>query len=250
MLNKSTFVKAALTAVGMVAFCGTASAEPTCTVNNNYCHVIFTMNNFTSSTFTQFNTPGYGFSGTGANISAPQSAGTYTSVANNGTTNTTLGNTYQLDSSGNGSLALSAQIKGLAAITWTLTQGGELSFNWKMSGQSSIGSISYLFINGKRVATMVGPTDTSLIGGVSTPTPTAGQLAFYGLNGGDTISFRLSGGTTSASNTTKLEIFSFKGVPEIDGAVLPAGLLLMGIGCVSYRRRFHANGEMANTLAI
>lgn len=179
----------------------------------NFCHAEFDVNNFTSSTFRSaaqgFNTV------TGANATAPNSG-------------SATGMTYSIDSSGFGAISMTSLKNVTNTITWTFTTGGYFSFDWLISGQSSNGAKSYVIKNGG--------TPILLGTGVSALSNVFGHYG-YNVTAGQTFSLRHVGTTNNLNNSSQLQVSSFKGVPEINGGVLPLGMLLLGLLFIAAKRK-------------
>lgn len=209
---KSIFL--ALAAVGgLLASASQAQAAPcVATAANNFCHASFNVRAFTSSSY--INAPG-GFTATGANTNAPLSG-------------SNTGRTYSIDAEGYGAISLTALRNVTNQITWTFTTGGYFSFDFLISGQSSNQAKSYFIYNGG--------TPFLLGTGTGPATNVAGSFA-RNVNAGDTFTLRHVGTTLSINNSSQLQVQSFQGVPEIDGGVLPLGLLLLGVMFIAAKRR-------------
>lgn len=211
-------------------------------VGTNFCHATFDVNTFYSSTFTKANTS-TAFTTTGATASgaAPSTAaatnnyGVGTSQATTAllapytttgaTSITTKGNTYTIDSTGQGAISLVALKNATNEIIWKATQAGPFSFNWQISGTGSPGSSAYVIVN--NVATLLGVGPSSIHG------TTYGSYTISNLTVGETFGFEYVGTTQSTTNTGQLQVYSFKGVPEINGGTLPLALLLLGLTYVA-----------------
>ncbi|WP_298174568.1 hypothetical protein [Novosphingobium sp.] len=188
----------------------------------NFCHADFNINNITSSTFRNATAQAAGFNGTtGANASAPDSFATG-------------GMSYAIDGTGYGAISIKSLKNITTTLVWTATQAGPFRFDWIASGQSSAGANFYVVING---------TQTLLTNTATAAVPKSGTSTFnVGL--GQTISFRVVGTTNNALlNSAQLEVSSFKGVPEIDGGILPLGMLLLGVLFIAAKRRDAGEGE-------
>lgn len=200
--------------IGVLGMSQVAVAAPCVpTAATNFCHADFNMNSFTSSTFKN---TALGFNAsTGANANAPNSA-------------SATGIGYTLDSTGQAAISMTALKLVTNQITWTVTQGGAFSFDWLISGQSSLNAKSYLIING----------GTPILLGTGTG-PLANVSGHYSttLTSGQTVSFRHVGTTSNLLNSSQLQVSSFKGLPEINGGILPLGLLLLGLLFIAVKRK-------------
>ncbi len=208
----------------------------------NFCHATFDINKFTSSTFTTANITTNVKAQTSGSTSVKNAAAATASAQAvtdgfNATTGantnapsgyTVGGSNYNIDGSGYGALSLKALKTVTTQITWTATQAGPFAFDWLVSGQSSSGAEAYVVIDG---------TQTLLTQSATSLAPVAGHTTVnVGL--GQTLSFLLIGTTNNALlNSAQLEVSSFKGVPEINGGVLPLGLLLLGLAFIAVKRK-------------
>lgn len=213
-------------ATGMLLSASPAMAACIPTAATNFCHADFNMNNFTSSTFKNaaqgFNTT------TGANANAPNN-GSFT------------GMTYSLDSTGLAAVSMTALKNVTNQITWTVTQGGQFSFDFLISGQSSLGAKSYLIINGG--------TPILLGTGVGSTTNVSGHYDTR-LVAGQTVSFRHVGTANNLLNSSQLQVSSFRGLPEINGGILPLGLLLLGLMFLAAKRKDMGEDETGMVSSI
>jgi hypothetical protein len=213
-MNKFKSVLFAVSAcLGVLGMSQEAAAVCVSTAANNFCHADFNMNNFTSSTYKN---TALGFNGTtGANANAPNSA-------------SATGMGYTLDSTGQAAISMTALKNVTNQITWTVTQGGTFAFDFLISGQSSLGAKSYLIINnGTPILLGTGTGPLNNVSGHYTTTLAVGQ----------TVSFKHMGTTNNLLNSSQLQVSSFKGLPEINGGILPLGLLLLGLLFIAVKRK-------------
>jgi hypothetical protein len=127
-----------------------------------------------------------------------------------------------IDGTAPGQLQLTAAKNKTETAVWTATKAGTFSFDWGLSGTAAAGASGYFQING---------SNTLLGSGLS-----SGSSNFT-LALGDVFGFRLVGTTLNKTNSANLQISNFvPSAPEIDGAVLPLAVLLLGLGFFASRR--------------
>jgi hypothetical protein len=228
--------------LGVVLSASPANAACIAVAENNFCHADFNIDDFTSSSFksatittnVRAQTSGTSAVKTAAATAAVNAAATAGFNATTGANSNAPGSysvggmNYNIDGSGYGAISVKALKNVTTEITWTTTQAGPFSFKWLVSGESSAGASAFVIINGSQ---------TLLTNTASALSPKSGTSIFnVGL--GQAISFRMVGTTNNALlNSSQLEVSAFKGVPEIDGGVLPLGLLLLGVMFIAAKRR-------------